>query len=131
MGAGTYYTHPCNKQRAAWIDFDHDENEEYDADDYDQHRFWEEDIEEMINDILESNGYRGMENGLVKISLVPKYYGDGLIIQLDPAMDEWESSYNLFLANFDRIERRIHKLLSKHFTLRIATSGYTSAELVV
>lgn len=131
MGAGCYYTHEHNRQKACWIDFNHHKNDEYDAEDYDLMRMWEEDIIYNIEYTLAKHGYRNMENGLVKITLIPTYYGDGLVIDISPAMEEWEPSYNLFLANFDRIEEKILRILHKAgFELRIATSGYTSAQYI-
>lgn len=131
MGAGCYYTHKCNRQKACWIDFNHSDNEGYEEDDYDIMRMWEEDIIDNIECLLAKIGYRNMQNGLCKVELVPTYYGDGLIIDISPAMEEWEPSYNLFLANFDRMEENILRCLHKAgFELRIATSGYTSGQYI-
>jgi hypothetical protein len=124
MGAGCYYTHPCNRELAAWIEIRDEEDEDAYSVAYD---FLIDDIKGVLAEI----GYEDMRNGLAKVELESTYYGDGLIIQLYPRMERYESSYQLFLANFDRMQRKIWRALQKAgYALRIATSGYTSAELL-
>jgi hypothetical protein len=120
MGAGTYYTHPCNGERAAWVNIGQGEDDDVFID---EHEF----VLQDITNILADAGYGNMRNGLAMVDLVSTYDGDGLIIQISPRVEEYESSYNLFTANFDRMQQKIWRSLQKAgYSLRIATSGYTS-----
>lgn len=124
MGAGCYYTHKCNKERAAWIDLPTSE-------DYTEFEY----IMDDIAYILTSNGYEKnylqstmFQNGLFEIFFESTYYNDGLVIRIEPLIDE-DRYYRLAMANHHRTEKKIHKLLAKAgYKFRIATSGYTSAD---
>jgi hypothetical protein len=71
-----------------------------------------------------------MQNGLAKVELAPKYYGDGYIIQISPRAEEHAPAYSLFRANFDRMQRKIWRALQMAgYELYIATSGHTRAKL--
>jgi hypothetical protein len=135
MGSGCYYTHTCNKERAAWIDLppSQDANEDFEENDYPDY------VREDLENLLTGNGYEkaysepcDFYNGLFDIFLESTYYGDGIVIRIEPRHDEWshKGRYQLALANHHRTERKILKLISKSgYKLRIATSGYTATDL--
>jgi hypothetical protein len=133
MGAGCYYTHNCNKERAAWVDL-YPNGKDTDDDDAD---FEVQNTFGYIANILMDLGYNNQTklnvfcNGLFEVHLEYTYYGDGLIIRLEPLID-YDQRYNLAMANHHRAEKRILRTLCKEgFKLRIATSGYTATDLIV
>lgn len=121
MGAGCYYTHACNRQKACWVEVSQDD----DGDEDNSSLYcW---ALESITGLLESNGYRNLENSFFTIKLESTYYGDGIVVELVPTCEENPCLYALAMANFDRIEERILRLIhGAGFVLKIATSGYTS-----
>ena len=133
MGAGCRYTNNTTKELAYWIDLDI----EYDENDIVAGQFQYDDTIEDLSGIIEELGYHSVDsrnrifsNGLFKLELESTYYADGLVIQLNPKMDEWDKEYNLAISNLERGERKIlRKLLKSGYKLRIATSGYTSTEV--
>lgn len=135
MGAGTYYTYQSdfegNKEKAFWVDFDNygdDENQD----------FIFEDCLEDIAAALESSNYKRLqkpyfykdkviyfESKSYSLVLVSKYYGDGLIFELLPNDEEDLRAW----ANIKVAYYWLGKRLLKHgLKLRIATSGFTSAD---
>lgn len=137
MGAGTLYRH-TNGELAAWIDFKSND----DDDDNDSDSFSESDtglvFEDLENIILSLGYYDGHNqrnvfyNGLFKLTLEEKHYGDGIIFMLAPRHDEYDKRYNLANANFLRSENKILRAVQKAgYTLRIATSGYTAKDYVI
>lgn len=135
MGAGCYYTHSETKTRAAWIDLQpsQDANEDFEGNDYFDY------VREDLENLLTGNGYEkaysekcDFYNGLFDIFLESTYYGDGIVIRIEPRHDEWNHGkrYSLALANHHRTERKILKLIFESgYKLRIATSGYTAEDL--
>lgn len=125
MGAGCHYTHKCNKQKASWVTIIRDEDELED-----QYN-WTNTISE-IGDIMESLGYVKESqyifvNKMTRVKLESNYNGDGIIIYIEENCYDWNPMYNLFLANFDKIENKILRKLSRAgFEINIATSGFTS-----
>lgn len=142
MGAGCYYTHKCNKEKAYWVEIPKNsggEPEEYDD-------FQTENLLDDLEDSILSLGYskedskrslRRFENGLFIVDLKSTYYGDGVIIEINPRFDysnwgdgvEYSRYYHLAMANHSRAERRIAKAINKYYSLFYATSGYTAAEI--
>lgn len=135
MGAGTYFTNNFNREKAAWIDFEHND---------DAHEFDNETTIMELGEIMLSIGYKDTEddnifkNGLYKLTLEPKPMGDGIIFMLEPRHDEFDyygkkdSRYTLAAANFNKAENYIWKAVQKAgYKLRIATSGYTARDLVI
>lgn len=135
MGAGCYYTHNCNKERAAWIDLNLSEDEFEAHNDFD---FIMEDLEQILSDNewekKSSRSNREYHNGLYELFLESTYYGDGLVIRIEPKDDNpWYNKYTfgLAIANHHRSENKILRAIAKAgYKLKIATSGYTSTELV-
>jgi hypothetical protein len=138
MGAGCYYTHDDNaieNQRAFWIDLQRwYEDEETGEMMVDEH-IWEDTILNIEHTFLEL-GYQRYdskelrwENNMFEILIESTYDGDGAVIKLNPLELE-PGLYGLALYNHDRSYDRIKRaLLKEGYTLRIATSGYTSEEL--
>lgn len=130
MGAGCYHTHSCNKERAAWIDLNLSDDEAEATNDFDF-------IIEELEQILADNGWerlsnRKYHNGLYELFLESTYYGDGLVIRIEPKND-WDTKYwNLAMANHHRSENKILRAISKAgYKLRISTGGYTSTDLIL
>ncbi len=127
MGAGCYYTHKCNKEKAAWVvvpDFGNDQEA------FDDWFFFLKD--EIGNLGYEEINKRHFQNGLFDLYLDSTYYGEGVILRLEPRANEWEKEYNLAMANHSRSETKLLKTLIKlNYSLRIATSGYTSTILIL
>jgi len=135
MGAGCNYTHKCNGEKAYWIEVPQSENDP---------EQWEYDqVREDIGQILESLGYTyygrsryaqqaDYMNGLFSVFLESTYYGDGLIVRLEPRADNdyyQTNLYNLAMANHARAERKIAKALNQFYPLSYATSGWTAATI--
>ncbi len=130
MGAGCYYTHNCNKEKAAWIDIVRSEDDDPDFDD--ALDFIKEDLEQALTSIgwSKTNRYE-YRNGLFKLILDSTHYGDGLILRIEP-LEDYGNLYNLAMANHHRTEKKVWKAVKKlGYTLRIATSGYTSTEVII
>lgn len=131
MGAGCYYTHSCNKERAAWIDiWASEERDEFFVknilDDLEENVFRPHDSKSRW--YKDKDNYR---NGLFECVLESTYHGDGLIVRLEPVMESYERNYNLAMANHHITERSIlKKIHALGYKLRIGTSGYTSAEFI-
>lgn len=139
MGAGCFYTH-SNGQKAAWVDIP-EFLDELEQDDW----YWtQRNYFEGIANVLESIGYDvtrddpwrpDITNGLIKVTLESTYYSDGVAIQLESRYEDGysvddERLHRLAVANFDAMESKIHRALQKAgYSLRIATSGYTSTTL--
>ena len=133
MGAGCYYTHnfkPNGESKLAyWINTP----EEY-AGDYQSFVSQLRSKLIKLGYSIESNrGEFWAENGLYRVKFVPKYYGDGYIIDISPSFSQFcpysgdfNPKWNLAVANFDRAERKIAKYLNKFYKLYYATSGYTA-----
>lgn len=128
MGAGCYYTHAANKQKACWVEIESGDESDGDyEDDFDTYGW----ALENITDLLNANGYRNLKNGLFKIELKSTYYGEGIIIELVPNCKDYDCTYSLAMANFNRVEERILRLIhNEGFKLRIATSGHTAIKYV-
>lgn len=134
MGAGCWYHHNCNKERAAWIDlYPNGKETDSDEDDQDDYNFIFSDVANILIEL----GYNNQTkvnvfcNGLFEVHLESTYYGDGLIIRIEPFID-YDQRYNLAMANHHRAEKRILRTLCKEgYKLRIATSGYTATDLIV
>ena len=78
-------------------------------------------------DYIQSDEYSYF-NGLFNLNLETTYHGDGLVIRLEPHTEVNINIYNLAVANHSRSYERIKRALMKQgYTLRIATSGYTSS----
>jgi hypothetical protein len=133
MGAGCLFRHKNTKTKAAWINIPYS-NEEDNIEGFDY-----KDTEHEIKNILTQIGYTidscdKIRNGLFEIKLEGTYYGDGIIIYIEPRYeyDEWGRShydrrYHLAMANHAKAENKIWKALQKEgFELNIATGGYTS-----
>ena len=138
MGAGTLYRHN-NGELATWIDFqsnDEDNNED-NSDSFSESYTGQ--VFEDLSDIILSLGYYDghnqrnvFYNGLFKLTLEEKHYGDGIIFMLEPRHDQYQKEYNLANANFLKCENKILRAVQKAgYTLRIATSGYTAKDYVI
>ncbi len=126
MGAGCYYTHRCNKAIAYWVDipesFKKDSETPFDC--------LFEDLANILEDLGYSNENRNLfGNGLFIIELESTYYGEGIILQINPRHSEWAKEYNLAMANHEIVEKRIAKTINQYYPLRYATSGYTAATI--
>jgi hypothetical protein len=128
MGAGCYYTHNATKTKAAWIDLKLPTEDDYER--QDAFNWVLEDLEQILTDA----GYykdtdQKYHNGQYELFLEPTYYGDGLIIRIEPKdIDRWygRNTYALAFANHSRTENKVLKLISKAgYDLYKATSGYT------
>ena len=135
MGAGTLYRH-TNGELATWIDFE--ENDDNDNGDSFSESYTGQVFEDLSNIILSLGYYDGhnqrnvFRNGLFKLTLESKYYGDGVIFMLEPRHDEYDKRYNLANANFLRSENKILRAVQKAgYELHMATRGYTSKSYVV
>jgi hypothetical protein len=134
MGAGCYYTHKETGTKAFWIDLDNLEYDENDSDQYEDN-FWLE--VENIKTQIHSLNYEidrfdrlKLYNGLAEVKLESTYYGDGIVVLLEPNQYQDSALFNLFLANHNRMYNRIkRKLLQAGYKLRIATGGFTSMEV--
>jgi hypothetical protein len=130
MGHGCYFTHDCNKTKAAWIDISNNITPGDDSFLYDQ-----------LDSIFENIGYKvessGSEykNGLFKVEL--KQYSEHLVIYIEPryindnyGRADKDKCYHLAMANHAKAENKIWKALQKAgFDLYIAASGYTSQKI--
>jgi hypothetical protein len=130
MGAGCYYHHNQTKTKAAWIELNLSEDEFESSNDLD---FIMEDLEQILSD----NGWEKKSsrsnceyhNGLYELFLESTYYGEGLVIRIEPKDDKY--TFGLAMANHSKSENKILRAIAKSgYKLRIATSGYTSTELV-
>ena len=130
MGAGTLYRH-TNDELAVWIDF------ESNGDSFDE--FAKKQVFEELSELIRNLGYYQDHNqpniffnGLFKLTLESKYHGDGIVFMLEPRHDEYSKEYNLANASFQRSENKILRAVQKAgYTLRIATSGYTSKDYII
>lgn len=133
MGAGCYYTN-CFGELAYWIiNPNKAENNDYDEFENERWNDFVEDLGEIMIDLgyFKESAYE-FSNGLLKIELKSTYYGDGLVIQIEPKANEWEKEYNLARANMDRCEKRIiRNMVKAGYEVRYATSGYTSAKVEI
>jgi hypothetical protein len=136
MGAGCLFRHKNTKTKAAWINIPYS-NEEDNIEGFDY-----KDTEDEIKNILTQIGYTidscdKIRNGLFEIKLEGTYYGDGIIIYIEPRYSQYDyysgkldSRYTLAMANHHRAENKIWKALQKEcFELNIATGGYTSQKI--
>ena len=126
MGAGCYYTNKETGTKAFWIDFPFfDDKQDYQS-------YFEtllQDLQHLFLDLdyIQYDEY-SFFNGLFNLNLETTYYGDGLVIRLEPHTEENINIYNLAMANHSRSYERIKRALMKQdYTLRIASSGYTSS----
>ncbi len=136
MSAGCRYTNNTTKELACWIDIPTGDTDE---DNSDESQFRFDALIEDLTFMAESLGYspvsdhwnnRKFENGLFVLELESTYYGDGVVIQINPRMPEYEKEYNLAISNLERAENRIlRSLLKNGYKLRIANSGYSSHEV--
>jgi hypothetical protein len=138
MGAGCYYTHKETGTKACWIVLP-----VYDAENGDglDEQEWNETewdfITEDLDGMMDTLGYYKQDrltyrNGLVEVTFESTYYGDGIVVLIEPIYvgNYYDCKlYNLAITNHTRIENRILKAIHKcGYKLRYATSGYTSAE---
>jgi hypothetical protein len=135
MGQGTYFTNNFNHEKAAWIDFERNE----DADEF-ANETTICDLGNIITELgyEELNDEYSFENGLYKLTLEPKPDDEGVIFMLMPRHNEFDyygkkdSRYTLAVANFVKAELHILKAVQKAgYKLRIAETGYTSKFLTV
>lgn len=141
MGAGCNYTNRETETKAFWIDlgFEWDENLNEVTNQIRYNDIWEDtnlDLIYVFKDIgYDQNSKGNFCNGLGKIELESTHDGNGVVIRLEPLSTEiWHhediKKYNLFMANhYIMYERIKKKLLDSGYSLRIATSGYTSTEI--
>jgi hypothetical protein len=139
MGAGCHYTNTLVGDKAAWIDYA-DSDEEMSADYIRETTL--EDIAQILMDIgykQDHNHNNIFRNGLFKLTLESKYYGDGLIFMFDAAHSEYgyytgriDPRYTLAKANLVRAERKVWKeMIKQGYKLFVATGGYTAEELIL
>lgn len=128
MGAGCYYTLPDNRDiKAYWIDVESSEEEHGD-----QYDFEKEFLRDLILELpLAGVGITGQlfYGKHYRIDLEPTYNGDGILINLAVDLAEYDRLYPLTLANLERVYMRIIKHVNKSTALRIASSGWTSANV--
>jgi hypothetical protein len=127
MGAGCYYTHENVDAKAFWIELeiyeDFDLNEELFSNTL-------RDLSVLLIDMnYHPHDELNFSNGLYNLELKSKYNGDGLLFLLEPLYEDWRI-FNLAVANHSYHYERLAKALIKYgYSLGIATSGYTSAQL--
>jgi hypothetical protein len=136
MGAGCYYTHKETGTKAFWIDLDNLEYDENDSDQYEDNFWFEvENIKTQIHSLnyeIDRFDRLKLYNGLAEVKLESTYYGDGIVVLLEPNQYQDSALFNLFLANHNRMYNRIkRKLLQAGYKLRIATGGFTSMEVTL
>jgi len=129
MGAGCYYTHVCNEEKAAWIDIS--EISQSDWDDV----FWFKINDALVGINYEPCGNYKYRNGLFVIQF--KQYDDNLVIYIEPryikdnyGYADKDKRYYLAMTNHNKAEAKIWKALQDYgFDLYIATGGYTSQKI--
>lgn len=131
MGAGCYYHHNQTKTKAAWIDLNLSEEPEEPDEAHNDFDFIMEDLEQILSDNgwekKSSKSDREYHNGLYELFLESTYYGDGLVIRIEPKDDNpWYNKYTfgLAMANHHKSENKILRAIAKAgYKLSIATSG--------
>ena len=119
MGAGCYYTNNETNTKAFWIDLG-DVHSDFYLDSISENL-------ENLNFIDSKEGY--YYNGLYQIYVESTYYGDGLVIRMEPQTEYGINIYNLAMANHSKHYAHLIKEFSKNFDLRMASSSYTSMAL--
>lgn len=132
MGAGCYYTHKTTGTKAYWLDLSYI----CDEDNLDISYVLFDDVKMEIETIMDRLGYKKYSdleyrNGLYAVYFESTYYGDGLVVRIEP-VDEYDHKIqNLAIANHAKAERRIVKELNKLYDICIATSGWTAQTIKV
>ena len=141
MGAGCWYTLEEDRDiKAYWVDVepcDTDEGEIFED-------YFENVLECLTETILELpickkyGMVSSVNGGYYKnkiyygdsfiVSLDSTYHGDGIVINFEFQETEY---YSLQQANYEKSYRKLIKHINESFTLSIATSGYTSAEIKI
>lgn len=132
MGAGCYYTHKTTGTKAYWLDLDYiheEENQEH------AEMLWE-DVCYEIQTLMEGLGYTKYSNyeyrnGLYVVYFESTYYGDGMVIRIEPVDTYDHKIYNLAMANHAKAEHKIAKAFNKYYNLCTATSGYSCQKIKV
>lgn len=126
MGAGCWYTLSVDRdERAFWLDVEEPEDYELDLQILNLLLMRMPKVEATADDEVLYYG------DCFAIELKPKYYGDGIIIDLVDNMGGYEPHYELMLSKVGQIYRKIIKHINAETPLFIATSGYTACKVGV
>lgn len=144
MGAGCYYCNTLTGEKAAWIDFDRADDEDDKESEDNSLYIYESTIEDLTNILTNQCGYSKdynhkniFRNGLFKLTLESKYYGDGLIFMFDSAHSEFgyydgkiDPRYILAKANLQRTENKVlREVMKAGYKVYMATGSYSCREL--
>jgi hypothetical protein len=129
MGAGCYYTNKYTKEVAYWVSPDCDTSE-WESWEWEQ---FKEDIVYLIEEAtkfrhVDCRGNLKMKSNLHSLTFEPTYYGDALVIQIAPILEN-HPIYNIAMANLNRVEAAVARAVNKSYPLFYATSGHTAHKI--